>query len=111
MDYGIDIVNLGDYADPRLGRPSDDPWIILAAVAHATTHIKIGTAVTSLPRRRPHVPANTIATLDLLSNGRVVFGVGLGVKALPPCTGLLDGTAGSWEGIINRVRWLPHTKR
>lgn len=104
MHFGMDIVNLGDYADPRpvvqlaqaaenagwdglfvwdhlaftWGVPSGDPWIILAAVAQSTDHIKVGTAVTPLPRRRPHVLANALATLDLLSNGRVIFGVGLG---------------------------------
>ena len=60
------------------GVPSGDPWVILAAVAQATTHLKLGPAITPLPRRRPHVLANTIATLDLLSEGRVIFGVGLG---------------------------------
>ena len=52
--------------------------MILAAVAQATEHLKIGSAVTPLPRRRPHVLANTVATLDVLSGGRVIFGVGLG---------------------------------
>jgi probable F420-dependent oxidoreductase len=104
MHYGIDVVTLGDYANPRSvvplaqaaeaagwegifvwdhlafawGVPSGDPWVILAAVAQATSHLKIGTAITPLPRRRPHVLANTIATLDLLSAGRVILGAGLG---------------------------------
>lgn len=60
------------------GAPSGDPWVILAAVAQATERLKIGTAVTPLPRRRPHVLANTLATLDRLSGGRVILSVGLG---------------------------------
>jgi alkanesulfonate monooxygenase SsuD/methylene tetrahydromethanopterin reductase-like flavin-dependent oxidoreductase (luciferase family) len=47
-------------------------------VAQATKKMKIGSSVTPLPRRRPQVLANTLATLDLLSEGRVIFGVGLG---------------------------------
>jgi alkanesulfonate monooxygenase SsuD/methylene tetrahydromethanopterin reductase-like flavin-dependent oxidoreductase (luciferase family) len=38
----------------------------------------VGTAVTPVARRRPHVLAQTVATLDVLSGGRVVFGAGLG---------------------------------
>src|SRR5688572_5889807 len=104
MRYGIVITNLGDYADPhaavRLARaaeeagwgrvfvcahlafawgvPSGDPWVILSAVAASTARLKLGTAVPPLPRRRPQVVANALATLDVLSGGRVVFGAGLG---------------------------------
>jgi alkanesulfonate monooxygenase SsuD/methylene tetrahydromethanopterin reductase-like flavin-dependent oxidoreductase (luciferase family) len=50
----------------------------LSAVAAATTHLKLGLAVTPLARRRPQVVANALASLDLLSAGRAVFGAGLG---------------------------------
>ena len=104
MHYGIVTANLGDYADPRVavrlaraaeaagweaffvwdhlgfvrGVPSGDPWVILSAVAASTTHLKLGLAVTPLARRRPQVVANALASLDLLSGGRIVFGAGLG---------------------------------
>lgn len=104
MQYGIVIANMGDYADPRAavrlaraaeaagwegffvwdhlgfvwGAPSGDPWVILSAVAASTRRLRIGTDVTPLARRRPQVVANALATLDLLSDGRVVFGAGLG---------------------------------
>ena len=60
------------------GLPAGDPWVTLAAVAASTERIRIGTAVTPLPRRRPHVLAAQIAALDVLSEGRVIFGAGLG---------------------------------
>jgi alkanesulfonate monooxygenase SsuD/methylene tetrahydromethanopterin reductase-like flavin-dependent oxidoreductase (luciferase family) len=55
-----------------------DPWITLAAVAMVTRRLTIGTLVTPLPRRRPHQLARETVTLDRLSGGRLVLGVGIG---------------------------------
>jgi alkanesulfonate monooxygenase SsuD/methylene tetrahydromethanopterin reductase-like flavin-dependent oxidoreductase (luciferase family) len=55
-----------------------DPWITLAAVAAATERLIIGPLVTPIPRRRPHQLARETVTLDRLSGGRLVLGVGLG---------------------------------
>ncbi len=55
-----------------------DPWITLAAVAVATERLTIGPLVTPLARRRPHKLARETVTLDRLSGGRLVLGVGLG---------------------------------
>ena len=55
-----------------------DPWITLAAVAAATAELKLGPMVTPLPRRRPAKVARETATLDVLSGGRLILGVGLG---------------------------------
>jgi alkanesulfonate monooxygenase SsuD/methylene tetrahydromethanopterin reductase-like flavin-dependent oxidoreductase (luciferase family) len=104
VHYGICLANIGTYADPRKsvrlarvaedagweavfvwdhlafvwGPPAGDPWITLAAIASTTSTVRIGTAVTPVARRRPHVLAQTVATLDVLSSGRVIFGAGLG---------------------------------
>src|ERR687884_1256205 len=104
MRYGLLLANIGSYSDPRhvvrvaqqaetagwealliwdhlgfvWGPPAADPWVTLAAVAAQTERIRIGTAVTPVPRRRPHVLAHQVATLDVLSGGRVIFGAGLG---------------------------------
>jgi len=61
--------------------PLADPWILLAAVAQVTHKIAIGTMVTPVPRRRPWVLARQTATLDRLSGGRLILGVGLGFPA------------------------------
>jgi alkanesulfonate monooxygenase SsuD/methylene tetrahydromethanopterin reductase-like flavin-dependent oxidoreductase (luciferase family) len=55
-----------------------DPWVTLAAVATATERVTIGALVTPVPRRRPHQLARETVTLDRLSGGRLVFGVGIG---------------------------------
>lgn len=55
-----------------------DPWIALAAIAASTERIKLGAMVTPLARRRPWKVARETVTLDHLSDGRLIFGVGLG---------------------------------
>lgn len=61
--------------------PVIDPWIMLAAIASHTKKIRIGTTVTALARRRPWKVARETVTLDHLSNGRFILGVGLGTEA------------------------------
>ncbi len=55
-----------------------DPWISLAAAAAATAHIRLGALITPLARRRPWKYARETVTLDRLSGGRLVVGVGVG---------------------------------
>jgi len=67
--------------DPQWREPMVDPWIALAAVATATRRIRLGALVTAVPRRRPWHLARETTTLDHLSGGRLVVGVGLGFPA------------------------------
>ncbi len=105
MKFGVTIPNFGDFGDARkLGdlaeaaehagwdgcfvwdhlRPSDpsmplaDPWISATTMALRTERIRIGPLVTPLPRRRPWQVARQAVTLDHLSGGRLVLGIGLG---------------------------------
>jgi len=55
-----------------------DPWIVLSAVACATQTMRIGPLVTPPARRRIQKLARETVTLDLLSGGRLILGVGLG---------------------------------
>jgi alkanesulfonate monooxygenase SsuD/methylene tetrahydromethanopterin reductase-like flavin-dependent oxidoreductase (luciferase family) len=77
---GWDGVFLEDYIvwQGHSDQPTYDPWIALAAMALKTERIRIGTMVTPLPRRRPWKVARETASLDHLSNGRLILGVGLG---------------------------------
>jgi alkanesulfonate monooxygenase SsuD/methylene tetrahydromethanopterin reductase-like flavin-dependent oxidoreductase (luciferase family) len=58
--------------------PTVDPWVALAAMATVTERIRLGTLVTPVARRRPQKLAREVVTLDQLTGGRMVLGVGLG---------------------------------
>jgi alkanesulfonate monooxygenase SsuD/methylene tetrahydromethanopterin reductase-like flavin-dependent oxidoreductase (luciferase family) len=60
-----------------------DPWVALTAAAVATTRVQLGPVVTPLPRRRPWNVAKAAVSLDHLSGGRVVLGVGTGTPRGP----------------------------
>ena len=58
--------------------PLPDPVIWMAYVAAATQHIKLATGVMILPQHNPLVVAKQIATLDHMSGGRILLGIGVG---------------------------------
>jgi alkanesulfonate monooxygenase SsuD/methylene tetrahydromethanopterin reductase-like flavin-dependent oxidoreductase (luciferase family) len=79
-DAGWDGMFIWDHVlwiDPE-NHPVAEPWVSLAAMAAATSRIRIGPMVTPLPRRRPWQVARQAVTLDQLSGGRLVLGVGIG---------------------------------
>ena len=105
MKYAINIINFGDCGDAATlaelaqtaesvgwdgffvwdhiawdGRimPMVDPWVALTAIATSTDRIRIGLMVTPLPRRRPWKFARETVSLDRLSSGRMIVGVGIG---------------------------------
>jgi probable F420-dependent oxidoreductase len=109
-----------------------DPWVGLAAVAMVTRRMRIGTMVTPLPRRRPWKLARETATLDRLSGGRLILGVGIGLghaewddlgeetdprtrgemldEALQVLAGLWSGERFSFQGKhyqVTNARFLP----
>lgn len=69
-------------ADGSFSRPADvpffEPMMLLSYVAACTSTIKIGSTVIILPYRHPVVQAKMFATLDVLSKGRSICGVGVG---------------------------------
>lgn len=113
MYFGLYIPPFGDYADARLVSrlardaeeagwdgiflwdhlvmswpdPVVDPWVALTAIAMNTERIRFGTMVTPLTRRRPWVLARQTVSLDHLSGGRLILGVGLGYSPEPDFTG------------------------
>lgn len=68
-----------------------DPWVSLAAAAMQTKHIRLGPVLTPVSRTRPWQLASATATLDNLSNGRVILPVGLGdIDELEPFGEITD---------------------
>ncbi len=67
----------GGYAFNPLD-PMLEPMTVLAALAMKTTRVKLGTAVLILPYRHPIYTAKVLSTIDVLSGGRLVLGVGAG---------------------------------
>jgi alkanesulfonate monooxygenase SsuD/methylene tetrahydromethanopterin reductase-like flavin-dependent oxidoreductase (luciferase family) len=88
-DCGWDGVFLEDYLvyQGDAAQPTYDPWICLAAMACATSTIRLGTTVTPVPRRHPWQLAAETVALDHLSNGRLILGVGIGDPGDPFLTG------------------------
>jgi len=75
---GWDGFFLWDHVMHRVDGPYVDAWIALAAIAARTNSLRIGPLITPLPRRRPWKLAREAVSLDHLSRGRVVLGVGIG---------------------------------
>jgi probable F420-dependent oxidoreductase len=64
--------------DPRTYAAMLDPFVALTAAATATSRIRLGTAVCLIPQHDPINCAKTVATIDRLSNGRLLLGIGAG---------------------------------
>lgn len=89
-DHVVFGENLDAYADPTLGgvaggkQPTGpdglwlDPLTVLSVIAGRTSKIRLGTNILLAALRRPAVLAKSVATLDVLSRGRVDLGVGVG---------------------------------
>jgi hypothetical protein len=94
-DAGWDALFCEDYLVYQgTDLPTFDPWICLAAAAAKTEHIRLGTTVTPVPRRRPWQLASEVVSLDHLSGGRIILGVGAGDVG-DPCMSRVGGPTGA----------------
>ena len=75
---GWDGFFLWDHLVHRVDGPYVDAWVALAAIAARTERIRLGPLVTPVPRRRPWKLAREAVSVDRLSRGRLVLGVGIG---------------------------------
>jgi alkanesulfonate monooxygenase SsuD/methylene tetrahydromethanopterin reductase-like flavin-dependent oxidoreductase (luciferase family) len=117
--------------------PFADPWIALTAIACNTKRIRLGPLITPLPRRRPWKVAREALSLDYLSEGRLILGVGLGAppdvefeyfgeesdskiraqildEGLDIITGLWSGERFSYQGThyqLKEMTFLPKPKQ
>jgi F420-dependent oxidoreductase-like protein len=81
---GIELFESGwnfDHFYPIVGDSSGeclDGWSMLAALAQATERLRLGTLVTGIHYRHPAILANMVATIDIISDGRLELGIGAG---------------------------------
>ena len=71
MDHMNQIPGIGPQTDPML-----EGWSVLSALARETSRVRLGTLVTGVTYRNPALLAKTATTLDVISGGRAVFGMG-----------------------------------
>lgn len=112
MQFSVDVPNFGMWADPRRfaefakqvedagwdglsvwdhilvedGLEVADPWVLMSAAAMVTDQLRLMMMVTPVPRRHPWKLARESVTLDLLSEGRLILGVGTGWPTDPEFT-------------------------
>ena len=78
-NLGYDAVWLDDHLMYN-NWPILESWTTLAALSSLTSRIRLGTMVSCNQHRNPALLAKTAATLDVLSNGRLEFGIGAGIQ-------------------------------
>ena len=71
MDHLYQIQGIGQQDEPML-----EAWSVLAALARETTKVRLSTLVTGVTYRNPALLAKTVTTLDAISGGRAIFGLG-----------------------------------
>jgi alkanesulfonate monooxygenase SsuD/methylene tetrahydromethanopterin reductase-like flavin-dependent oxidoreductase (luciferase family) len=77
-ESGWDGISIWDSLGVSMGTAAAEPFVALAGVAAATERLRLILSVAALPRRRPQLVAQAAGTLDRLSGGRLVLGVGAG---------------------------------
>lgn len=104
--WGNDHISTQKYVDAEFDRPPNyyAPLLILAAIAENTTKLKVATALLVVPFRHPANIAKELATLDLLCQGRLITGVGIGAYREE-----FSAMNGSRASSIHRGRYLDET--
>jgi probable F420-dependent oxidoreductase len=108
-DLGFDSVWVGD---SLLARPRFEALTTLAAVAARKQRVRLGTAVLLPTLRQPVVLANQVANLDLIANGRLILGIGIGgnnasvAQEFSACGVSIASRIGMFEETIRLMRRL-----
>lgn len=98
-DLGFDAVWVGD---SPIARPRHEPMTLLGAVAAQTRRARLGTAVLLAPLRHPLMLANEAATLDGISDGRLILGLGSGFS-MPQTAAQFAAFGVNYETRVSRL--------
>ena len=84
-ELGIEVAGVADHLIDWTNPPAPwfEAWTSLAALAEATSRIRLTTLVTQIPLRNPAMLARQVLTLDHISGGRVELGIGTGLTIDP----------------------------
>lgn len=117
-EHGFDMVGIADTPGNAM-----DPWVAMTLAASATTRVRLATCVTNLVTRHPSVTASAAASVDVVSGGRSVLGIGAGhsgvanVGSAPAgpsslrdglafLRAALSGQPASWRGAATHLPWV-----
>lgn len=98
--WAVDHLHAFDSVE-KVGRSMNilESMCLLSALASATSRVSVGTSVLSVPFRNPALLAKMAATLDIISNGRLILGVGAGWRKDE-----FEGFGFKWENTQTRLR-------
>jgi 5,10-methylenetetrahydromethanopterin reductase len=117
-DYGFDMVGIADTPGNAM-----DPWVAMTLSVAATSRVRLATCVTNLVTRHPAITASAAASVDVVSGGRTILGIGAGhsgvanVGGAPAGPGVLregveflrtalSGAPASWRGVTTHLPWV-----
>jgi len=117
-ELGFDMVGIADTPGNAM-----DPWVAMTLAASATSRVRLATCVTNLVTRHPAITASAAASVDIVSGGRTILGVGsghsgvanvggapTGARALREGIGFLrtalSGESASWRGVTTHLPWV-----
>jgi 5,10-methylenetetrahydromethanopterin reductase len=117
-EHGFDMVGIADTPGNAM-----DPWVAMTLAVSATSRVPLATCVTNLVTRHPSVTASAAASVDVVSGGRSVLGIGAGhsgvanVGSAPAgpsslreglifLRAALSGRPASWRGATTHLPWV-----
>ena len=93
-EYGFDMVGIADTPGNAM-----DPWVAMTLSVAATSRVRLATCVTNLVTRHPAITASAAASVDVVSGGRTILGIGAGHSGVANVGGAPAGPGVLREGV------------